>query len=215
MKTLFLTLIFCLFNLTTFEITGKYQIESEMSYDTLELKKNGTYLYESRGDSCWTWTDITGTWELKDGILTLNHTYSFEEDATQYVEQIEENSDDSIIFEVKDNFDKPIADFELKYWCANNHAKKTDKNGIVKFDKCSQIESDGETVSVGIEYSINGNTYSESSQVYKKSNYIILTINSQSQTINKKEKYRFEYLNGKLKSIDFPYVGGINTYKKL
>ncbi|WP_298760604.1 hypothetical protein [uncultured Psychroserpens sp.] len=51
------------------EIIGKYQIESELSFDTLKLKKDGTYKYESRGDSCWTWSDITGTWKFENGII--------------------------------------------------------------------------------------------------------------------------------------------------
>ena len=57
MKTFLLTLIICLFNFNLTEIVGKYQIESERSGDLLELKKDGTYKYESRGDSCWTWSE--------------------------------------------------------------------------------------------------------------------------------------------------------------
>ncbi|WP_299307253.1 hypothetical protein [uncultured Psychroserpens sp.] len=69
MKTLLLTFIIYLFNLNMTEIIGKYQIESELSFDTLKLKKDGTYKYESRGDSCWTWSDITGTWKFENGII--------------------------------------------------------------------------------------------------------------------------------------------------
>lgn len=214
MKTLLLTLMLFLFNSPLTEIIGKYQIENENSFDTLELKKDGTYKYQSLGDSCWTWTDITGTWELKNGILILNHIYTYQESATTYIESIKPDLDD-IIFEVKDNFGKPIQDFEITYWCDNKQIRKTDENGIVGFEKCYQIQDAIEIVSVGIKYLINGYKTGEANQVYKKSNYIVLTINSEPKTINKKEKYRFEYINGKLKSIEFPYVDEMSTYRKL
>lgn len=215
MKTLLLTFIIYLFNLNMTDIVGTYQIESKRSGDTLELKKDGTFEYQSRGGSCWTWKDITGTWELKNRILILNHSYSYQEEATKFVEEIMENLDNTVTFEVKDNFGKPIPDFELKYWCDNNQINKTDINGVMKFNKCSKIENDEETVSVGIKYLTHGNETGQSSQVYKKSNHITLSINSEPKTIFKKEKYSFEYTNGKLKSIEFPYVGETSTYKKL
>ena len=138
MKTLLLTLMFCLFNLTTTEIIGKYQIESNRSGDTLELKKDGTYEYQSRGDSCWTWSDIIGTWEFKNDTLYLHHSYSYVESATEYIERTNENSNEYVTIEVKDNFGNPIIDFEVNYssidW-KNKQTEKTDKNGTVKFKK--------------------------------------------------------------------------------
>lgn len=215
MKSLLLTFIICLLNLNMTEIVGKYQIESTSSGDTLELKKDGTFEYQSRGSSCWTWRDISGTWELNNEILILYHSHSYQEEATKFVEETRKSSDNIITFEVIDNIGNPIPNFELKYWCDNNQIKKTDINGIVQFYKCSKIENDEETVGVGIKYLTYGNETSQSSQVYKKSNHIILSINSEPKTIFKKEKYRFEYKNGKLKSIEFPFVGKTSTYKKL
>lgn len=216
MKTLLLTFIFCLFNLTSSEIIGKYQIESERSFDTLEIKKDGTYEYQSRGDSCWTWSDITGTWELKNGILILNHKYSFEEDATKYIENKNTISKGSTIFEIKDNYGKPITNFEIKYWCDNNtQVKKTDKKGIIEFDKCDIIKNEDDIVGIGIKYLTHGKETTETTSVHKNSDRITLTINSEPKTIYKKEKYRFAVDNGKLKSIEFPYVEEVSTYKKL
>ncbi|WP_165749646.1 hypothetical protein [Cellulophaga sp. Z1A5H] len=217
MKTLLLTLIFCIFNLNSVEIIGKYQIENKLSYDTLELKKDGTYEYQSRGDSCWTWSDIIGTWELKDRILILNHNYSYEEDVTKYIEKKDSVSKSFVIFEIKDIYGKPISEFEIKYWCENDNTqiKKTDKKGIAKFDKCDLIKNEDDTVGIGIKYLTNGKETTETTSVYKNSDRVILSINSKPKTIDKKEKYRFSFDKGKLKSIEFPYVDEISTYKKL
>ncbi len=217
MKTLLLTLIFCLFNLTTSEISGKYQIESKRSGDTLELKKDGTYEYESRGDSCWMWSDFSGTWELKNDELTLFHNYSFEEDTTEYIQKVDDVSKDFVTFVVKDKYGKPLSDFEVKYSSRNNEIqiKKTNTNGIIKFDKYEVVYDKNDVVGIQIKYKTNGNETSQSTTVSRNSDRINLTINSEPKTINKKEKYRFSYKNGIIKSIDFRYVDEISTYKKL
>ena len=217
MKTLILTLIFCLFNLTSTEIIGKYQIESELSFDTLELKKDGTYEYQSRGDSCWTWSDFSGTWELKNNELTLFHNYSYQEETTEYIETLDKFSRDFVIFEVTDNYGKPISEFEVKYSISYNKSqiKKTDKNGIIKFDKYDIVSGGNENVGIQIKYLTNGNETSQSTTVNGKSDRIILRINSEPKTIEKNEKYSFEYTDGILKSVEFPYVAETSTYKKL
>ena len=217
MKTFLLTFIICLFHLNLTEIVGKYQIESERSGDTLELKNDGTYEYQSRGDSCWTWTDITGTWEYEDGVLTLNHSYSYQEEAIEYIDSEKSNLSDIVIFEVKDIFGNPIPEFEIKYWCENNNEqiKETNKNGVAKFKKCAEISDENEIAGIGIKYLTNGNETTETNSVYKKSNHIILTINNKPKTIHKKEKYSFEFNDRKLKSVEFPYVDKTSTYKKL
>tara|TARA_R110002051_G_scaffold2323_4_gene12264 strand:- start:1 stop:654 length:654 start_codon:yes stop_codon:yes gene_type:complete len=217
MKTLLLTLIFCLFNLTTSEIIGKYQIESKRSGDTLELKKDGTYEYESRGDSCFMWSDFSGTWELKNDELTLFHNYSFQEETTEYIEKLDKFSRDFVIFEVTDKSGKPISEFEVKYSINNYEAqiKKTDTNGIIKFDKYDIVSGGNENVGIQIKYLTNGNETSESTTLNRNSDRIILRINSEPKTIDKKEKYLFSYKNGILKSVDLRYVDEISTYKKL
>ena len=216
MKTLLLTFIICLFNLNSTEIIGKYQIESKLSYDTLELKKDGTYEYESRGDSCWMWSDFSGTWELKNNELTLFHNYSFQEETTEYIEKLDKFSRDFMIFEVTDKNGKPISEFEVKYSINNEtQIKKTDKNGIIKFDKYDIESGKNENVGIQIKYLTNGNETSESTTVNGNSDRITLRINDKPKTIEKREKYRFSYKNGILKSIEFPYVEETSTYKKL
>jgi len=217
MKTLLLTLIFCLFNLTTTEIIGKYQIESNRSGDTLELKKDGTYEYKSRGDSCYMWSDFSGTWELKNDELTLFHNYSYQEETTEYIEKLDKFSRDFVIFEVTDKNGKPISEFEVKYSIRNKEPqiKKTDKKGIIKFNKYNNVSGENENVGIQIKYLTNGNETSESTTLNRNSDRIILRINSEPKTIDKKEKYLFSYKNGILKSVDFRYVEEISTYKKL
>ncbi|NRD24909.1 hypothetical protein HNV10_16765 [Winogradskyella litoriviva] len=216
MKTLLLTLIFCLFNLNSSEIIGKYQIESNRAGDTLELKKDGTFEYESRGDSCYMWSDFSGTWELKNDELTLFHNYSFQEETTEYIEKLDKFSRDFVIFEVTDKNGKPISEFEVKYSINNEiQIKKTDKNGIIKFNKYDIESGKNENVGIQIKYLTNGNETSESTTVNGNSDKITLRINDKPKTIEKREKYRFSYKNGILKSIEFPYVEETSTYKKL
>ena len=217
MKTLLLTLIFCLFNLTSTEIIGKYQIENERSGDTLELKKDGTYEYQSRGDSCWTWSDFSGTWELKNNELTLFHNYSYQEETTEYIEKLDKFSRDFVIFEVTDKNGKPISEFEVKYSISNNEPqiKQTDTNGIIKFKKYDIVSGGNENVGIQIKYLTNGNETSESTTLNRNSDRIILRINSEPKTIDKKEKYLFSFKSGILKSVDFRYVVENSTYKKL
>ncbi|WP_179317933.1 hypothetical protein [Winogradskyella undariae] len=198
------------------EIIGKYQIESKLSYDTLELKKDGTYEYESRGDSCWMWSDFSGTWELKNNELTLFHNYPFQEETTEYIEKLDKFSRDFVIFEVTDKNGKPLSEFEVKYSINNEtQIKKTDKNGIIKFDKYDIESGKNENVGIQIKYLTNGNETSESTTVNGNSDRITLRINDKPKTIEKREKYRFSYKNGILKSIEFPYVEETSTYKKL
>jgi hypothetical protein len=80
MKALPILCLFFIFNLTTTDIIGTYQIESKNSFDTLNLRNNGTYTYLLRGDSCWMWRDINGKWELKDDILILHYKSSLVKD---------------------------------------------------------------------------------------------------------------------------------------
>ncbi|AXG71463.1 hypothetical protein KORDIASMS9_03720 [Kordia sp. SMS9] len=81
MHKLFLTyIIISFFCLTSTDISGKYQIESQRSFDTLELKNDGTYEYKSRGDSCWLWHQFTGTWKLTKETLILYRTNPLHEE---------------------------------------------------------------------------------------------------------------------------------------
>jgi hypothetical protein len=217
MKTLFITFVLCTFSLTGTKIIGKYQIESKLSYDTLQLKRNGTYKYQSRGDSCWTWTDIKGMWELKSDTLILYHNYSYVENATEFIEKIDEVSKQLVTIDVKDNFGKSISEFEVIYLCTNGkiQTKKTDENGIVVFDKYTPVDEDVEFVGIEIKYKINGSDASNIRYVDNLSDQISISINSQPKTIEKNEEYNFLVSYGALRSIEFPYVEKMSTYKKL
>jgi hypothetical protein len=217
MKTLFLTFLICLFNFNNPEIIGKYQIESKIAGDTLELKKDGTYEYLSRGDSCWMWSDISGTWELNNDKLTLYHNYSIQEETTEYIEEIDKVSKDLVRFKVTNKNGIPIPEFEVKYSSKNNKTQinKTNENGIIIFDKYDIIDDVNDPVAIQIKYKSNGKDTSESSSINRNSDRIILIINSHPKNIDKKEKYRFLFKKGILKSLEFPYVKKVSTYKKL
>lgn len=72
---LFIAFLFLLiWNLGSTDLPGIYEIQNERAIDTLELKNDGTFMYLSRGDSCWLWEDISGTWVATDDVLTLSHS---------------------------------------------------------------------------------------------------------------------------------------------
>ena len=218
MKTLLLPFIICLSILNFTQIVGKYEIESEHSFDTLELKKNGRYEYLSRGDSCWTWSDILGSWEIQNDILILIHEYDYDEDATEYIEVVNEKPDQEIKINVIDNFGKAISNFEVQYTADYDNVQKsiTDKNGIAIFKKTDTDYSETDTASIQIKYLENGRESSESAVVQRISDRITISINSNPKTIEKKEKYYFQVLNsGGLKAVKFPYAIENSTYKKL
>ena len=218
MKTVFLALVFGLLIFNPIKIIGTYQIESESAFDTLKLKKNGTYTYKSRGDSCWTWSDFSGTWKMVNDELTLYHRYSYQEETIIYSEQFDQNPKDFIIFEVTDITGKSISEFEVKYYLTDSQIqiKKTDINGIIKFKKYDFISELNTNVNIEIKYPVHGK---ESTQNYyglnRNSDRIILKINSEPNTIHKTEKYKFLYKNEILKSIDFRYAHEMSTFKKL
>jgi hypothetical protein len=48
-----------------------YNIVSDNSIDTLELRENGTYTYKDLGDSCWLWNEFSGDWVVIENELIL------------------------------------------------------------------------------------------------------------------------------------------------
>ncbi|SDF27522.1 hypothetical protein SAMN05421636_1462 [Pricia antarctica] len=154
---------------------------------------------------------------MKNDELILYHNYSYEEETTEYIEKLDKFSRDFVIFEVTDKSGKPLSEFEVKYSISYNKSqiKKTDKNGIIKFDKYDIVSGGNENVGIQIKYLTNGNETSQSTTVNGNSDRIILRINSEPKIIDKKEKYLFSYKNGILKSVNFRYVNEISTYKKL
>lgn len=218
MKPFLLIFLFCLLISTDTEIEGTYKIETKHSYDTLELKKNGTYKYLSRGGSCWTWSDILGTWEVQNEMLILMHEYKYTEDATEFIEVVDENPNQKVKINIIDNLGKPITNFEVKYSTAYDQLQidTTNNNGIVVFKKNNFEYSESDFASIRIKYLENGNEISESTSVQWLSDRITISINNNPKTIEKKEKYYFQLKkDGGLKAIKFPYAIENSTYKKL
>ena len=216
MKTKLLALLCCLLVTSTNDIVGTYQIVSDRSFDTLEIKSDGSYTYKSRGDSCYTWHDFSGEWELRQDELILKRIHTFSERATEFHETVVPDAK-HISFHVKDTFGEPISDFEIKYWCADEaeQIQKTDSNGIAIFNPCLSGDNENESVGVGVKFLTYGNETTVTTSVYKASNSIVLTINSEPKTVNESEEYILSYNNGVLTSVYFPKLLGGSTFKKL
>lgn len=73
MSRLSIVSLFLLPLLSGAQVDEVYSMSSDQyGYDHLILKPDGTYTYESRGDSCWTWHDFTGSWNIDGDYLILN-----------------------------------------------------------------------------------------------------------------------------------------------
>ena len=89
MKAILLPLMFLILIPNSEKVSGTYKIIDELSDDTLELKENGNYVYKEWGDSCWTWYDFKGEWEINQGILIL--TEKREKETLKHIFRVNEN----------------------------------------------------------------------------------------------------------------------------
>ncbi|MDC7998419.1 hypothetical protein [Gilvibacter sediminis] len=90
MKLILSFLVLTFMTVTSKSVVGKYQINDDFKIDILILKRNGKFVYEDRGDSCWTWTDRKGNWELKSDTLILNEkrpSFVIDEESLEVVKE--------------------------------------------------------------------------------------------------------------------------------
>ncbi|WP_298549246.1 hypothetical protein [uncultured Aquimarina sp.] len=205
MKTT-LTLVFAFF-LISFpnEIIGTYQIIDDINWDILEIKKDGTYTYKERGDSCWLWNDFSGEWELKNEILTLSHVLKTTEDEFEIKELHNSKSKDSITIMVNLKNGKPIPGIKLEYYSAdekNYQSGQTDLNGALKFVKNSIIYSDNDDSFIDIVGVINNKEVSTRLISSRNSDEISIFVNIDPKPITKNLKHKFKFENGLLISLE-------------
>ena len=67
------------------EFEGIYRSTDDGDFSSLQIRVDGSFLYESRGDSCWTWTDIQGNWNRDGSVVTLSWDVEFEDDSSEVV----------------------------------------------------------------------------------------------------------------------------------
>ena len=196
MKTLMLTLMFLILIPNPEKIAGTYQIIDELSDDTLELKNNGNYVYKERGDSCWTWYDFDGKWEIIDGSLTLIDKREYEEETSSIKEIENEKPSSKIIVKVITIDNKPISNFALTLKSTDYKIEpqihSTNQDGIAEFEKFDIVYNECDNSSLSFKYKVNESEISSNSVVWRNSDSIYLTLNYNPKIIKETLKHIFE-----------------------
>ena len=178
------------------KIVGTYKIIDELSDDTLELKKNGNYIYKERGDSCWTWYDFEGKWEIADGNLILIDKREYEEETSSIKEIENEKPSNKIIVKVITIDNKPISDFALKLKSTDYRVKpqidSTNQSGIAEFEKFDIVYNELDNSSLSFKYKVNESEISSNTVVWRNSDSIYLTLNYNPKIIKETLKHIFE-----------------------
>ena len=196
MKTLLLTLLFLILIPNPEKIAGTYQIIDELSDDTLELKNNGNYVYKERGDSCWTWYDFDGKWEIIDSSLTLIDKREYEEETSSIKEIENEKPSNKIIVKVITIDNKPISNFALTLKSTDYKIEpqihSTNQDGIAEFEKFDIVYNEFDNSSLSFKYKVNESEISSNSVVWRNSDSIYLTLNYNPKIIKETLKHIFE-----------------------
>lgn len=139
MKTLFsiIAIIFACQISNTQDITGKYEIQDEVHFSTIELKKDKSFKYEFRGLSCYFWRDKIGKWNTKGNTLILIDSFEWKEETVLMEESLITKSNGQIEIEFINKDKEPIQNLKVEYSDVggSEHWQKgiTNKKGIVIF----------------------------------------------------------------------------------
>ena len=139
MKTILLILIipFSIGMSNYTDLVGKYEIENEFLFSTIDLREDKSYTYEYRGSSCWAWQDRIGKWEVNKNILILKDSFEWEEETTMLEEAIDKSMKNEIRIKFIDIENKPIVGFKVKYDVVSGsdflQEANTNEKGIVSF----------------------------------------------------------------------------------
>lgn len=199
MKLFLLTLLILILAPNTERVVGTYKIVNELSDDTLELNKNGTYVYKERGDSCWLWNDFGGKWYIDSNKLILIDKKKYEEETSTIKETENKKSRDKIIVKVTTTKNKPISNFYLKLestdYKIEPQIKSTNNYGIVEFKKFDIVHNTSDKLALRYKYKVDKKEISDSSTVWGSSDSIYITINYKPKMIKETFKHEFK-ING-------------------
>ncbi|AXT59270.1 hypothetical protein D1816_02535 [Aquimarina sp. AD10] len=219
MKHYILFILLILISSDSERVIGIFKIIDDLNEDTIEIRKNGTYTYKERGDSCWLWNDFTGKWKLEDITLTLFETKRTLDVTSEIERNYFDNSSDSIRINVKSFNGESIGGFKIKYESLINglpkYEVKTDNKGIVKLPKFKIESLDKEVVVIGMDYVIYSDTISEQFSIDEKVDNIIIRLNQSPDSINQYYEHKFKYKDNKLTSYESPRLSENKIYKKL
>lgn len=121
-------------------LPGIYKITSTpFDFSSIDLHKDGTFKYEMRGSSCWTWSDVMGYWGTnKDTLILKSYHPCLGEEVAVEEAIISENSD-AVVANFRTSDGLPLSDIKVKYWGGDlpEQVGRTDARGTIKFKKKS------------------------------------------------------------------------------
>lgn len=219
MKVILLSLMPLLLFSDSSRINGTYQIVDDLSFDTLKIRKNGTYLYKERGDSCWMWNDFTGDWELTDNILTLFETQKIQESIIDIEEKFFETPKDSVQILVKSIDNSALENFTINYEAYFDsypkYKDKTNENGIVSFKKYDIEYLHHDESTLEFEIIVNGEKTIIRQSANQNADKLVLIVNQNPDFLEYEFEHKFKIKNERLISIQSERLNIGKKYKKL
>lgn len=91
------------------EISGTYRSAEQEDSSTLQLRADGSFLYQDRAGNCFLWHDLEGKWSTDGDILTLSWVQEWIDDSSGIRCLPPSGESSSIRIEVLDSKKRPIA----------------------------------------------------------------------------------------------------------
>ena len=182
------------------DLIGTYQIIDELSADTLELRKNGTFTYKDRGDSCWTWADLNGKWKVQKGILILTEEIKYIESSVQAQTIEVDKPNDSIVVFARSIENIPLPNMVVKYISYDDYkifqVDSVSKNGIFKFRKYDMGNT--QTYAAHVSYTIKDKEIIGNLSVKPNTDSVNIVINKNPKFINETRTHSFNIFEQQL-----------------
>ena len=194
----FLSLIIII---NSFLIEGIYRIDDDLHFSTIELRKDKSFTFKYRGQSCWVWHDRNGFWEVIKDTLILKDNFTWKEDT--FIVNESEAKRNNIKIQIVNELRKPITKVEVSFYYLNknNHVQKkiSDQNGEIFFNK-PKVLLGKEKSKINIKVKSDNFENSFSTYLNKNSNEIdiIFNRNPKSEEKTRIEKYSLNRNNNEL-----------------
>src|SRR5262245_32838238 len=114
-------------------VLDRFEIVDQNDFSSLTLMTDGTFVYKSRGSSCWTWSEYSGNWYLHKNRLELNYTLTHFDTRTAILTQEKRGDPARVTVEVVDTDGLPLRDVRVTF----NHGadyRRTGADGSVMFE---------------------------------------------------------------------------------
>jgi len=182
------------------DLIGTYQIIDELSGDTLELRKNETFTYKERGDSCWTWLDLNGKWKVQEGTLILTEELKYIESSVQTQTVEVDKPNDSIVVFARSIENIPVQSMVVKNISYENYkifqVDSVSKNGVFKFRKYDM--SNTQSYAAYVSYTMNNKEIIGNLSVKPNTDTVNIVLNKKPKFIYETRTHSFNIFEQQL-----------------